>query len=406
MTLFAYKARSARGALVQGEVEAASMDAVATQLMNTGITPIDIAPSAAEREVSVSLFRHLTDRSPGLEDLILFCRQMYTLSRAGVPMARAMFGLTLSTRNRRMVEALKDILSNIESGRDLSGSIARHPGIFSSLFISMVRVGEESGRLDESFLRISQYLERERETRERIKAALRYPVIVIAAIAIAMFIINIWVIPVFADLFAKANVPLPWQTRLLLAVSDFFVHWWPAMLLAVFGGIGGGRFYVNTENGRYKWDRYKLRLPVVGDIIHRATLARFARAFSMALTSGVPLIQALTVVSRSVDNEFISEHILSMRNGIERGESITRTAAITNMFTPLVLQMMAVGEETGQVDDMLAEVADYYEREVDYDIKNLSASIEPILIVVIGIMVLILALGVFLPMWDIATVIR
>jgi MSHA biogenesis protein MshG len=178
------------------------------------------------------------------------------------------------------------------------------------------------------------------------------------------------------------------------------------MLVSIVGGIVGFNFYIKTEQGRYAWDRTQLRIPLAGDIIRRATLSRFARAFSMALASGVPLIQALTVVSRAVDNEYIGYHVLSMRTGIERGEAITKTAIQTKMFTPLVLQMMAVGEETGQVDEMMAEVADYYEREVDYDIKNLSAAIEPILIVAIGIMVLILAMGVFLPMWDMAKVVK
>jgi MSHA biogenesis protein MshG len=201
-------------------------------------------------------------------------------------------------------------------------------------------------------------------------------------------------------------VPLPWQTRLLMSVSGFFVAWWPLVLAALIGGAIGFRTYITTENGRYWWDKNKLKIPIIGSILHRATLGRFARAFSMALTSGVPLVQAMVVVARSVDNEYISEHILNMRNGIERGESLTRTATITNQFTPLVLQMLSVGEETGEVDNLLVEVADYYEREVDYDIKNLSASIEPVLIIVIGIMVLILALGVFLPMWDMSAAMR
>ena len=406
MALYLYKGRSGRGALIEGTIDATTADAVATQLLNSGITPIDITAHSDDKDVSKSVVQYLRSQEPGLEDLILFCRQMFTLMKSGVPMARSLFGLTQSTRNLQMVDALKDILTNIESGRELSSSMARHPQIFTSLFISMVRVGEETGRLDESFLRITQYLEREKETRERIKTALRYPIFVIVAIGIALAIINIWVIPVFAGLFEKAGVALPWQTRILLAVSSFFVAWWPVMIGVIIGGIFSFRTYIKTEYGRYRWDRYKLKIPLVGDIILRATLARFSRAFSMALTSGVPLIQAMTVVSRSVDNEFIGEHILNMRNGIERGESLTRTATLTNMFTPLVLQMLAVGEETGQVDDLLAEVADYYEREVDYDIKNLSSAIEPIMIVIIGIMVLILALGVFLPMWDLATVIR
>lgn len=407
MPFFTYKGRNAQGALVEGRVDAASMDAVATQLMNTGITPIDIIQQGGGAvEMSSSVLDYLRGRPPSLEDLILFSRQMYTLMRAGVPLIKAMVGLVQSTRNLRMVEALRDVLANIESGRGLASSLALHPGIFSTLYISMVRVGEESGRLDESFLRIAEYLGREKDTREQIKAALRYPVFVLVAIAVAIGIINIWVIPSFAKLYASAGAPLPWQTRLLIATSNFFVVWWPLMLALIIGGIWGFRHYIHTEQGRYNWDRLKLRFPIVGGIIHRATLARFARAFSMALSSGVPIIQAMTVVSRSVDNDFIGDHIRGMRNGIERGESLTRTATVTSMFTPLVLQMMAVGEETGQVDDMLSEVAGYYEREVDYDIKNLSAYLEPVMIIAIGVMVLILALGVFLPMWDLTRVIK
>lgn len=406
MPLFAYKGRNTRGKLIQGEIDAGTIDSVASQLFNIGITPIDINERKVSSGVDISLSKFLIKKAPSLDDLILFSRQMYTLMKAGVPLIKSITGLIKSSRNFKIVEALKDIMSNLESGRDLSSSLARHPGIFASLYISMVKVGEETGRLEESFFRISEYLAREKETRERIKAALRYPMFVIVAIAIAIGVINIWVIPAFAELFNKAGVELPWQTRFLMGTSDFFVQYWPMLLAGIIGSIVAARFYVQTENGRYQWDNYKLKIPIAGDIIYRATLARFARSFAMGLSSGVPLIQAMTVVSRSVDNEYISEKILGMRNGIERGESLTRTAGLTEMFTPLVLQMLSVGEETGQVDDMMIEVAEYYDREVDYDIKNLSASIEPILIVAIGIMVLILALGVFLPMWDLAKVVQ
>ncbi len=401
MPNFAYKGRNNQGAMVQGMLEAASLDAVASQLLNNNIIPIDIKEKA---EALAGFDFARKGNRPDLDDLILFARQMYTLMRAGVPLVQAMTGLTQSTRNYYMVRAQTEILNNIESGRSLAGSIAKHPEIFTTLFVSMVRVGEETGRLDESFLRIANYLDREKDTRERIKAALRYPVMVIIAIAIAVTIINIWVIPVFADMFANAGATLPWQTRFLLATSSLFINWWHVMLGVIVTSIYSFIAYLKTENGRYTWDRLKLRLPFAGDIIKRATLARFSRAFSMSLTSGVPITQAMTVVSRSVDNEYIAGHILDMRNGIERGDSITRTATSSKMFTPLVLQMLAVGEETGQVDELLGEVADYYEREVDYDIKNLSAAIEPTMILVVGAMVLMLALGVFLPIWDMASV--
>jgi len=406
MPLFAYKGRNARGSLIQGEIDAGTIDSVASQLFNIGVTPIDIKEQKEASDSDISLANYLRRKAPSLDDLILFSRQMYTLMKAGVPMIKSISGLIQSSRNFKIVESLKDIIGNLESGRDLSSSLARHPAIFSPLYISMVKVGEETGRLEESFFRISEYLAREKDTRERIKAALRYPTFVIVAIAIAVAIINIFVIPAFAGLFDKAGVELPWQTRLLMTTSNFFVQWWPMLLAGIFGAIIGSRLYVKTEDGRYKWDHYKLKIPLVGDIIYRATLSRFARSFAMGLKSGVPLIQAMTVVSRSVDNEYISDKILGMRNGIERGESLTRTASLTKMFPPLVLQMLSVGEETGQVDNMMEEVAEYYDREVDYDIKNLSASIEPILIVAIGVMVLILALGVFLPMWDLAKVVK
>ena len=237
MPLFSYKGRNASGSLIKGEIDAVTIDAVASQLFNTGITPIDIKERQAASNADISLFDYLQRSNPTLEDLILFSRQMYTLMKAGVPISKSIVGLIQSSRNFKLKEALKEIMTNLESGRDLSSSLARHPELFSVFYISMIKVGEETGRLEESFFRISEYLTREKDTRERIKAALRYPTFVIIAIAIAMAIINIFVIPVFADLFAKADIVLPWQTRLLLATSEFFVQWWLLMLAAIIVSI-------------------------------------------------------------------------------------------------------------------------------------------------------------------------
>ncbi|MCG8325080.1 MAG: type II secretion system F family protein [Thiotrichales bacterium] len=404
MAVFQYKGRSGAGQLVEGTMEAQSIDAVASQLSSNQIIPINITETRqAASEVS-DLLQRLNSPRPGLDELVLFSRQMYSLMRAGIPIVRALSGLISSTRNIHLVNALRDIRTHLESGRDLSSGLARHREIFSPLYISMIRVGENSGNLDESFLRLNHYLELEKDTRERVKSALRYPVMVIIAMGIAISIINIWVIPAFAKVFERAGADLPIFTRILMATSDFFVNYWAWMLgglvLITFSTIN----YVKTDQGRYVWGRTKIRLPLVGDIIMRATLGRFARAFAMSLKSGVPILQALTVTAEAVDNPFIGEHVLSMRTGIERGDSVTRTATGTRMFTPLVLQMMMVGEETGRIDEMMEEVAGYYEREVDYDVKNLSSIIEPVMIVLIGGLVLVLALGVFLPMWDLASV--
>ncbi len=405
MAVFEYKARAGRGDLRKGRIEAPSAQAVAAQLLNGGITPVHITEVQAQTgRPGAGLLQRLTQGdSPDLGALVLFSRQMHTLLKAGVPIIRGIRGLAESTDSPVFSDVLRDIRIDLESGRELSTAMARHDGVFTTLMVSLVRIGENTGQLDIAFARIAQYLELERDTRDRIKSALRYPVIVIVAIAIAITIINILVIPAFADVFERSNVPLPWATVLLVGISNFFVAWWGLLLAIVVGTVGGLLAYVKTEAGRYRWDRLKLKLPIVGSVIHRATLGRFARGFALSMRSGVPLIQALNVVARAVDNEFVGDRILEMRNGIERGDTLLRTAAGTGLFTPLVLQMIAVGEETGAVDDLLDEVAEFYEREVDYDIRNLSAAIEPILVVTVGIMVLILALGVFLPMWDLAS---
>lgn len=406
MPLYAYRARNSRGDSIKGEIEAATADALATQLINSGSTPIDIRETQPKKDSWGELQRKLGAGKPQLEDLILFCRQMYTLTRSGVPIIRGITGLADTTRNIVLAEALKKILIELESGRELSTAMSVQGLLFSPLMISMVRVGENTGKLDIAFQQLAQYLEMERDTRNRIKAAMRYPSFVIVAIMAAIGIVNVFVIPAFAQVFQGMRLELPWQTRLLIGLSDFTVAFWPYMVGLVIAAIVGARYYIKTPNGKYRWDRAKLQIPVVGGIINRALLARFARSFAMASKSGVPLIQGLTVVAHAVDNDFVAEKILSMRNGIERGDSLTRTAIATGMFTPLVLQMLSVGEETGAVDEMLDEVADFYEREVDYDLKNLSQAIEPILIVALGVLVLILALGVFLPMWDITQLAR
>ena len=406
MPLFQYKARNARGELVKGELEANNADALAGQLLNSGVTPVEIHQVEKRTDILAELKKRLGGSRPTLDDLILFCRQMYTLSKAGVPIIRAINGLAETTRNAMLSDILVRIRHDLESGRELNVAMDTYRDVFSSLMVSMVRVGENSGKLDQAFWQLARYLELERDTRNRIKAAVRYPLFVIVAISAAIAVVNLFVIPAFARVFDSMNRDLPWQTQVLINTSSFTVEWWPYILTMILVVVVGINYYVRTPPGRYRWGRIKLRLPIVGSIITRATLGRFTRSFAMASKSGVPLIQGLTVVSKAVDNDYVTERILSMRNGIERGDSLTRTAAATGMFTPLVLQMLSVGEETGAVDQMMDEVADFYEREVDYELQNLSAAIEPILIISVGVLVLILALGIFLPMWDMTSLAR
>ena len=406
MPLFQYKGRNPRGEAVSGHIEATTPDAVAHQLFNTGIIPIDIIEAKAGQDVLGVLRRRLTQGKVQLDELVLFCRQMYTLQKAGVPILQALRGLRDSTQNPALAKVIASIGESLDAGLDLNSALKRHSNVFSSLFVSLIQVGETTGNLEEAFLQLGKYMELERDTRDRIKAAVRYPVIVLIAITIAMFIINLFVIPAFAKIYASFHTELPWATQVLIATSSFTVAYWYVILIAMALLTLGLRVYVGTPDGRYRWHKYKIKLPIIGGIIYRSMLERFARALAITMKTGVPLVQGLTVVSRAVDNDYISQRVIQMRDGIERGETITRTAAATGMFPALVIQMIAVGEDTGAVDELMNEVADYYQREVDYDLKNLSASIEPIMIVAIGILVLILALGVFLPMWDLAKAAR
>jgi MSHA biogenesis protein MshG len=405
MATFSYVGRSGSGSQVKGTIEAANANAVAEQLSRQGIIPVAINQSKSMAGgttdlANIDIGELLGFSVISLDELIVFCRQMYALVRSGVPILRAINGMAESSTSPKLRVALTDIASQLEGGYALSSALNKHPKIFSPLFISLVHVGENTGQLDGSFIKLASYFEREQDTRKRIKTALRYPSFVLAAIAIAMVILNIFVIPTFANMFAKLGADLPIATKILISSSNFFLNYWPHMLVASIFAFFGIRHYLKTERGMYLWDRLKTKLPIVGSIIERSILSRFSHSFSIVLKAGVPLTSGLTLVSDAVDNTYMREKILAMRGGIESGDSLLRSANSSKLFTPLVLQMVAVGEETGRVDELLEEVGDYYEREVDYELSTLTARIEPIMIAIVAGMVLILALGIFTPMWD------
>lgn len=399
MAQFSYKARNAAGQLMEGSIEATDAASAAKALLGRSLTPLDIVEGAgASGDADTEI--HWWTKRVTLDDLTIFARQMYSLTRSGIPILRAVNGLADTTNSKRMAAALKDVADQLERGRTISSALNQHPSIFNQLFVSVVHVGENTGQLDTAFLQLSQYLEREQETRKQIAQATRYPIFVIIAVVIALVVMNIVVIPIFAGMFEKFNAELPPMTQFLIAMSDFFVYRWPHLLVGLsLGGFMLSR-YLQSDSGAYAWDKRKIRLPIVGSIFERTLLGRFSRSFSMMLSAGVPLTTALNLVSDAVANRFVGEQILGMRRNIEKGESLSRVAASSGLFTPLVLQMINVGEETGRVDELLTEVAQYYEREVDYDLKSLTSKIEPILISVVAVMVGVLALGIFTPMWD------
>jgi len=401
MTDFVYKGRDSEGNAVSGSITASNQQAAMASLQGKQIVLTSLA-EAQEEKKSADIQLEIFARKIVLDDLVLLTRQLYALTKAGIPIIRALNGLAESTGHPKMAEVLTGVANNLIAGSDLATSFRQYPKTFSPIFVSMIHVGENTGRLDLAFKKLIEHLELERETKKRIKSATRYPIFVISAITLAMIVINILVIPNFAGVFAKMGSDLPLATQILIASSDFTVNYWWLILLFVGGGSVAWVKYINTEEGRLWWDGKKIKLPLLGTLFKRIALSRFARSFAMMLSSGVPILKSLSIVAESVGNKFIGGAIEDMYRGIERGERLTGTAAATGMFTPLVLQMMAVGEETGAVDELLNDVADFYEEEIDYELKQLADAIEPILLIFLGALILVLALGVFLPIWELS----
>jgi MSHA biogenesis protein MshG len=401
MPVFNYTGRSRRGELSSGLMEGETRDSIASRLFSSGITPIEIRPAQEQAEGDVSkLLRKFGIGKPTTSDLVMFSRQMYTITKSGIPLLRGVKGLAASTHNVMLRETLEDVLTNLEGGRDLAGSLARHGNVFPSLYVSIIKVGEETGTLDASFKRLAEYLARDQEMKDSIKAATRYPMIVMCVIAIAIAIITLFVIPKFAPLFKALGNDIPMPTRIIMGVSELAQHYWIFLVIGLAAAAMAARHYISTETGRFNWDRVKLKLPAIGGLIHEGVLARITRSLAISLGAGMPVIQTLKVIAKSAGNEYMSERVDRMRDAVERGDPVSRAAGSTNIFPPLVIQMMAVGEETGDLPALLDEIADFYEREVDYKLKNLSAAIEPILVVAVGGIVCVLALGVMLPMWE------
>ncbi len=403
MPAFRYSARHQQER-VSGVVHAADCAAAAAQLLAQKLEPLTIDPLPERTPWRVRCKRFTRSATPGVDERILFSRQMHALIHAGVPLIQAFHGVREHAHHAVLKETLGQVIHALQSGRDLASALAGHPEVFGRLLPRLVRVGESTGRLEEAFQQMFQYLEMDRDIRRRIRTALRYPLLVLGAALVALLVVNYFVIPAFAGLFARFGAELPLLTRLLVATSRFTQAYWPFFVL---GTVGSGYLFlavIQTPKGRYWWDRTLLRLPLVGSIIHRALLARLARTFAMGVRSGLTVAQTLSMVGETLDNLFMAKKLATMHERVERGENLTQAAYHSDLFPPMLLQMLAVGEQTGQVDGMLIEVARFYDREVEYEIQVLGAMVEPVLIFIVAVLVLILALGIFLPMWNLGSV--
>lgn len=404
MTLYNYIGQDASGASTSGTIEGKSEEVVASELVSRGITPIDIKKSHRNVDLGNWIAEKISGPGYKLEDLIFMCRQLYSLNKAGIPILNALNAVLSTQRKPVLAEALKKTISGIESGMPLSIAMAQSPKVFSSIIVNMVHVGENTGRLDEVFRQIASYLYLEKNTLKKLKETTRYPLTVISFIMIAILIVNYYVVPTFASMFERMGSDLPLPTKILIFSSNIFVNYWWVLL------VGSGTLlvmfwnYISTDHGRYSWDKLKFRVPLLGSIIRRVLLTRFTRVLSMLLKEGVSILPSLRIVADAMGNFYFSQSIQQMHDRISRGEGFTKAASSTDLFNPVVIQMVSVGEESGSIDAILEEIAEFYEEEVEYDLKRFSDALEPLLVILMGIMVLILALGVFLPLWDLGAV--
>lgn len=398
MAFFSYRARNRSGVLVTGRCEAANKAAAEVNLDRMGLIPISVKPLKKVIEIPDIdfLIQKITP-----QDIILFSRQLATLFTAGVPLTRALFSLETQLSNKRLTAIIRNVREDVEAGGTLAQALKKHPHVFDETYYSMVEAGEAGGILDSILDRLAGMKERLQEINSKVKSATLYPKIVVAAIFIAVFILMFQVIPVFAKLYSSFNVQLPLPTRILISVSDVFTSYWYLAAIVIIASILIFKWYTRTESGHYNWDRFKLNIPIFGLLSLKATMSRFARVFGALHRSGLPILQSLDIVSRVTDNRILSKTVKNIENEIRGGKSLSELMAKSQLFPPMVVQMVQVGEDTGKLDEMLEKVAQYYDQEVEYTVKNLTTSLEPILLAFIFGMVLFLALAIFLPMWDI-----
>jgi len=404
MPIFNYKAKDLNGADVKGEMNAVSSESVATRLSEKGFTPIFILEQEESASDSLEKFlsRFQTIKS---EEMIVFVRQLSSVLAAGVPLLESLDAVYEQVQSPKFKEIILDIRRSIEGGSSFSEALASHKA-FSSLFVSMVRSGEKAGILGDVLERLANLLERDYDNAQKIKSAMRYPIMVILALVVAFVVIITFVIPQFSTLYSSFKTELPLPTRILLGLNYTLVHYWYFIL----GGLGitgyGIKRFLDTDIGRLTKDKFAISVIIFGPLIKKLILARFSRMLAAMLKSGIPIIEALTISRDTVENKILSDVITNVKEQVIRGSGLAEPMRASKAFPPLAVQMVAIGEKSGSIESMLSKVADYFDRDTDYTIRNLTPLIEPLLILVLAFMVVLLALGVFLPMWDMVKFIK
>ncbi|MBI5555049.1 MAG: type II secretion system F family protein [Elusimicrobia bacterium] len=402
MPVFVYKARDELGKQIKGVMEAKTREALAAKLGSIGYFVTNITEQKTAIKLSFGE-RFIKVRT---EDLILFNVQLANMIAAGLSLLTSLRTLTKQVENRKFREVIQDVYRSIEAGGTFSDSLAKHPKIFTPLMIHMIHAGEVSGTLDKVLDRLSVFAEHQADLEERIKSAMVYPIIlVIVGFSVIMFL-SIFLIPMFVDVFLKAGVTLPLPTKVVFIFSQIVKKYWYALIAGGIGLMAGLKYYVNTSNGRLVFDKYLLKVPVIGLLARKLAIARFARTLSTLTASGVPILECLEIVEKVVGNEIISRVIKRVREGVSEGAKLAEPLRISEEFPPDTIQMIAVGEESGSLDVMLTKIADFYDTSVNYSVKKLTTLIEPLFLILVGSAVGFLLASVFLPMFEMMKIIK
>lgn len=402
MPAYQYKARDKFGKATSGVMAADSEASLVAKLNQMGYVPVSVSETKGEKRGSF-LGRFL---KVGFSDLNMFTRQFATLQRAGLPILLSLSALAEQATNPVFKEIISRIARDIEGGSNLTSSLGKYPQVFSPLYINMISAGETGGMLSDVLERLATLGEHEEKIRMRIRAATRYPLIVVVAIIIGFLILTTFVIPRFAQIYSQFSTALPLPTRALIWINLAITRFWWACLLAIAAAVFSFRVFINTEGGRFWWDNLKLKVVVFGPLVLKLSMSRFSRITATLLRSGVPILKILDLAASGSGNAVIARTINNIRTSVSEGKGITEPMKVSRMFPATVVQMVAVGESTGKLDELLLHVADYYDAQVDYTINNLTSLIEPLLIFILGCAVLFMALGIFLPMWNLISLFR
>jgi type IV pilus assembly protein PilC len=400
MPNYNYQAINESGKNVEGTLEAESVDLANSIILARGLIPSKLSPvKITNGDDWWSRIKSLTG-TVKVMDLIIFTKQFRSMLGAGVPILRLLQILELQTENQGLKEAIAKIVQDIKQGSSISEAFEKYPKIFSPLYCSMLKAGEISGNVPGVLDRLIYIIEHEAKIKSDIKSALRYPMIILIALAIAFVILLTFVVPSFASMFSKSGLVLPMPTKVAMLLSGYLKNYWYVILTFMAIIIFGLSAYFKTDNGRFMRDAFLLELPILGPLFKKAALSRFASIFAILQTSGVPVMQALTILSATIGNAAISRDFDYVRDRVEEGAGISTPLKSAKYFTPMVVDMIAIGEETGNIDEMLREISKHYDDEVEYSVKGLSEAIGPILIVGLAAIVGFFALAIFMPMWD------